>query len=96
MTFYFHDRNQNIYLEDISYDPLVYIEKHLTACLENGNLEIYVDKENALKSCFSEDGIQIFYILDGKEIPLKLGSNNIMQENITDKINFKITNKNET
>ena len=37
----------------------------------------------------------MLYIIDGKEIPLKLGSNNITQENIKDKknINFKIKNE---
>ena len=70
-----------------------YIEKHLTACLEDKNLLIYVDKENALKSCVSEDGIQMFYIEEGKELPLKLGSNNITQEYIKENLNFKITNK---
>ena len=74
---------------DFSYDPLVYIKKHLKACMENKHLKIHMDKEK-LKNCFSEDGIQLFYIVEGKELPLKLGSNNITQEK---NLNFKITNK---
>lgn len=76
-----------------SYDPLDYIDEHLTACLEDGNLVINVDEENALKNCFSEDGIQMFYIEEEKALPLKIGSNNITQENIKENLNFKITNK---
>ena len=75
---------------DFSYDPLVYIKKHLTACLKDGNLEIYADAENALKSCFSKGSIQMFCILSGKELPLKLGSNNITQENLKDKKNLHV------
>ena len=78
---------------DFSYDPLDYIENELKACREGGNLEIFVDKK--INTCFTTRGIQMLYILDGKEIPLKLGSNNITQENIKDKknINFKIKNE---
>ena len=56
---------------------------------------INADKRNALKGCFSEDGIQMFYILDGIETKMKLGSNNITEENIEDRKNlhFKIRNK---
>ena len=61
--------------------------------MEDKSLIINVDEENALRSCFSEDGIQMFYILDGKEIPLKIGSNNITQKNIKENLDFKITNK---
>ena len=80
---------------DFSYDPLVYIGNHLKACWEGGNLEISVDEKNTLKSCFTTEGIQMHYILEGKEIPLKLGSNKITQENIEDmkNINFKIENE---
>ena len=56
-------------------------------------MEIFVDKK--INTCFTTRGIQMLYILDGKEIPLKLGSNNLTQENIKDKknINFKIENE---
>ena len=60
--------------------------------MENKHLKIHMDKEK-LKNCFSEDGIQLFYIVEGKELPLKLGSNNITQENIKENLNLKITNK---
>ena len=75
-----YSRKSNPYF-DFSYDPLIYIEKHITACWEDENLEIYT--ENALNRCFFKDGIQMFYILDGKEISLKPGSNNMTQENIS-------------
>ena len=93
----FHKESQKsrIYVEEISYDPLVYIEKNLKACMED-NLVINVDEENALRSCFSEDSIQMFYISDRKEVPLKIGSNsNITQENIKENLDFKITKKEE-
>ena len=80
------------------YDPLVYIERHLTACLEDGNLMINADIENAIKGCFSENSIQMFYNLDGKEKKVKLGSNNILQKNIKTKKNlhFKLKNEGQT
>ena len=63
------------------YDPLVYIKNCLTACLEDGNLEINADKRNALKSCFSENFLKLFYITgSGTEIKVKVGSNNIYQQ----------------
>ena len=77
-----------------SYDPLkYYIENHFTACLEDGNLEINADEKNALKSCFSEDHIQIFYFLDEQNKKVNPGSNNIIGEK-TDKkkLKFKIQN----
>ena len=82
-----------------SYDPLDYIVSDLTACLtEDGNLVINVDRENALKSCFSEDGIQMFYIIDDKENKVEKGSNNVMQKEIKSEENlqFKIENKGRT
>ena len=90
-----YSRKSNPYF-DFSYDPLIYIEKHITACWEDENLEIYT--ENALNRCFFKDGIQMFYILDGKEISLKPGSNNMTQENIKVRknLNLKIRNKYET
>ena len=78
---------------DFSYDPLDYIENELKACREGGNLEIFVDKK--INTCFTTRGIQMLYIIDGKEIPLKLGSNNITQENIKDKKNLNLKIKNE-
>ena len=78
-----------------SYDPLdYYIENHFTACLEDGNLEINADEKNALKSCFSEDHIQIFYFLDEQNKKVNPGSNNIIGEK-TDKkkLKFKIQNE---
>ena len=80
---------------DFSYDPLDYIENDLKACWEGGNLEIFVDRKETLKSCFTKEGIQMLYILDETEIPLKLGSNNITQENIKDKKNLNLKIKNE-
>ena len=80
---------------DFSYDPLDYIEEHLKACWEGGNLEIFVDRKETLKSCFTKEGIQMLYILDETEIPLKLGSNNITQENIKDKKNLNLKIENE-
>ena len=66
------------------YDPLVYIIEHLSACLEDENLEIFADRENALKSCFSEDLIKMFYMSkSGRKIKVKLGSN-IIKQQITD------------
>ena len=62
-----------------------FIARHLSACLEDGNLEINVDEKNALKSCFSEDDIRIFYILDGIETKVEIGSNIITNENIKEK-----------
>ena len=80
---------------DFSYDPLDYIEEHLKACWEGGNLEIFVDRKETLKSCFTKEGIQMLYILDETEIELNLGSNNITQENIKDKKNLNLKIKNE-
>ena len=59
--------------------------------MKDGNMEIYADKKNALKTCFSQGSIQMLY--DGKEIPVKLGSNHITPENLKDKKNlhFKIS-----
>ena len=88
-----------------SYNPLDYIANHLTACLEDGHLIMKkADKENALKSCFSEDSedrAKMFYFLQGAEIPLKLGSNSITQEtqeNIknTKNLHFEIRHEDKT
>ena len=88
------ETSETLYLL-FSYNPLEFIQKHVSTCLEDGNLEINVDKRNALDTSFSEDGIQIFYILDGIETNMKLGSNNLTEENMKDKKNlhFKIRNK---
>lgn len=79
---------------DFDYDPLEYVEKHFSVCFKDRNLKIMLDENNPLERCFSE--YVIFYTLDGKEMPLKLGSNNIMQENIGNKIKFNIKTDKQT
>ena len=68
---------------------MLHIENQITVCLEDGNLKINADEKNALDSCFSEDHIKVFYILNGTDIKVKPGSNNITEENIKDKEKFE-------
>jgi len=76
-----------------SYKPLEHFEKHFTACMKDGDLEINVGEKNALNICFSESSGNSIQLLEPKlQTELKLGSNNITLENITSPghLKFKI------